>query len=113
MFGINSQKDIIATLKILLADKAYMGHKGMPFWITDQLYLFRKTREWGKKTDGLVILNDTETGYRRLDRHRIPSIDTLKELIPKGVYTDYHMFRPYDSYKNINDTIVGFLSPDP
>ena len=113
IFNIHAHKDIAATLKILQISATNMNHKGVSSWIADQLYLFKKTQEWDKKTGGLVILDDDDTGFRRLDRHRIPSINTLKGDIPDGVYTDYHMFRPYDRYKDVNDMLVGFLPPYP
>ena len=60
-------------------------------------------------TNILVILNDNITKYKRLDRGRIPPQPQLINSIKNKLYSDYHMYRPYVDYKEINDFIIDLL----
>lgn len=111
IFSIKTIDDIKYVLKQLLNNNIkYVGHNNMPFWITDQLYLYEMTQNWNNYGGRLVILNDVVTGYRRLDRGRFPDNNILINAIQQGMYSDYHMYRPYDEYKDINDKIVELLN---
>tara|TARA_X000000368_G_scaffold401143_1_gene373724 strand:- start:2903 stop:3670 length:768 start_codon:yes stop_codon:yes gene_type:complete len=112
IFSIKTIQDIIFTIEeILYKNSEYVGHKHMPYWITDQLYLYNCTLRWSKNHLGrLIILNDKLTNFKRLDRGRFPDNSTLINLIKVGYYSDYHMYRPYDQYKEVNDQIVDLLN---
>lgn len=112
IFSIKTIEDIKFTLEeILYKNPKYVGHKDMPYWITDQLYLYNCTQRLDKNHIGrLIILNDTFTNFKRLDRGRFPNNHTLIYSIKSGLYSDYHMCRPYDEYKEINDKIVDLLN---
>ena len=112
IFSIKTIQDIKFTIEeILYKNSEYVGHKHMPYWITDQLYLYNCTQRWSKNHLGrLIILNDKLTNFKRLDRGRFPDNLTLINLINLGYYSDYHMYRPYDEYKEINDKIVDLLN---
>ena len=109
IFSIKYENDIRTQIKNLYNDIKYVGHKNMPFWITDQLYLYEKTQKWNNKTNNLVILNDNITNFKRLDRNRFPNNSTLKSLIQSHSYSDYHMLRPYDKFSTINNFIIDLL----
>ena len=109
VFSVKSESDIRYIMSVLNKNVKYVGHINMPFWITDQLYLYETTQRWNKVTNNLVILNDNMTGFNRLDRGRIPNQDYLINLVGSRLYSDYHMCRPYDDYKSINDFIVNLL----
>tara|TARA_B110000008_G_C16773461_1_gene485572 strand:+ start:60 stop:824 length:765 start_codon:yes stop_codon:yes gene_type:complete len=111
IFSIKTISDIKYILENILNDNMkYAGHNDMPFWITDQLYLYESTQNWNKIKNNLVILNDKLTGFKRLDRGRFPNQQVLQASIKLGDYSDYHMYRPYEKYKVINDTIVELLN---
>ena len=111
IFNINTLLDIKKLLIALCNNKKYIGHQIQcpPFWIADQLYLYEKTQKWHRKTNNLIILNDNDTKFHRLDRHRFPETCELINKIKTGYYCDYHMYRPYEQYKEINDFIMNLL----
>jgi hypothetical protein len=111
IFSIKTIEDIKFTLEEILNNNVkYVGHTNMPYWITDQLYLYDCTQRWSNCNVGkLIILNDRLTNFKRLDRGRFPDNLTLINLIQSGHYSDYHMYRPYDEYKQLNDQIVELL----
>jgi hypothetical protein len=112
IFSVKTQGDIVHMLKSVLNNNMeYVGHSNMPFWITDQLYLYNSTQNWNNlvNVNKLVILNDNFCKFKRLDRGNFPSSAILSKAIQSGEYSDYHMYRPYDKYKQINDNIVNLL----
>ena len=62
------------------------------------------------KTNNFIILHDSKTGYNRLDRNRfnINNIQ-LQQLIHLGFFSDYHCYRPYNKYKDVNEKIYELL----
>tara|TARA_B110000259_G_scaffold169646_2_gene199713 strand:+ start:5545 stop:6312 length:768 start_codon:yes stop_codon:yes gene_type:complete len=112
VFSIKTEADIVYMIQtVLYNNMEFVGHKEMPFWITDQLYLFNSTQNWNKNVNvnKLVILNDNFCKFKRLDRGNFPNSTVLSNSIQTGQYSDYHMCRPYDKYKQINDNIVNLL----
>ena len=67
--------------------------------------------EWLYRKGGKpIVLGDGLTGYKRLDRiNKIEKGETLAKEIQGGVYSDYHMHRPYDEHKDLNDWICAQL----
>tara|TARA_B110000971_G_C20011120_1_gene501564 strand:+ start:489 stop:1250 length:762 start_codon:yes stop_codon:yes gene_type:complete len=109
IFNINSIDDIIKILNNNYQNSKYIGHSNIPYWISDQLYIHEKTQEWNNKTNNLVILNDNITKYNRLDRGRFPPQPQLINNVKNKFYSDYHMYRPYEEYKKINDFVIDLL----
>jgi len=75
----------------------------------DQQLLYKKVMEWTKTTQNLVCLNESTTGFRRLDRGTFVLNETIRANIKNGVYSDYHCFRPMSEYQNINNEIYERL----
>lgn len=74
-------------------------------WALDQLKLFEYVNNWnGNK----ILLNDHNNGFKRLDRSDISkmNINEIKNNIQNNIYTDFHLLRPYQVYK---DTIHDIL----
>ena len=113
IFNIKKIDDIEIILKMLSENNNYKGHKHMPFWITDQLYLYQSTQAWNKKTNNLIILNDA-IRLSRLDRlalrdigFRLPPIDI--ERIKDHKYADFHLPHPYSLHKELIDKVINYL----
>ena len=107
MFG---PEDTETLLRLWNTSVHYTGEHGGSGWNTDQVLLLNAFHAWSgpKRT-----LNDTLTGYNRLDRiHPWAFEDTrrLETAIRKGVYSDYHCLRPYDQFKEMNDFVVSCLT---
>ena len=61
-----------------------------------------------------IILNDSITKYKRLDRAGYNFNDRfLADKIKSGEYSDYHCLRPYSQFKEVNDFIIQNLRRDP
>jgi hypothetical protein len=109
IFNINSLDDIVNTLLSINKKDKYIGENAnvyyKPFWITDQLYLYEKTQEWNKLSNNLIILdNDKINKFTRLDKIYINYY--TKDFIKNNNFIDFHMPRPYNSYKQTIDNIV-------
>ena len=83
-------------------------------WCADQTRLYRKITNWHARTRRFIQLSDRQTGHKRLDRvdpplNRGQLTKRVLYLVNRGRYSDYHMCRPYDKFKKINDTILHFL----
>ena len=111
VFGLDSWDDIRRCLKEEYKKVEYDGTHGGIGWDTDQLVLYKKLMDWFYKKGGKpIVLGDKLTGYKRLDRiHKIEKSETLAKEIQDGVYSDYHMRRPYKDHKELNDWICGHL----
>lgn len=107
MFGDESIEN---ALREWYVGTSYSGMHGGAGWGTDQTILVRMFNQWnGTK----VVLNDRATHFRRLDRgyHKNLFRDhhRLRTLIRQGVFADYHCFRPYRQYREMNDFVVSCL----
>ena len=79
-------------------------------WNTDQRDLYDHVMNWNTRTNRFIVLKDTETGYRRLDRSQHFQIHPLMRTnIQNGLYSDYHCYRPYSEYKDVNEKIYELL----
>lgn len=112
IFNINSLDDIVNTLLSINKKDKYIGENAnvyyKPFWITDQLYLYEKTQEWNKLSNNLIILdNDKINKFTRLDKIYINYY--TKDFIKNNNFIDFHMPRPYNSYKQTIDNIVELI----
>jgi len=51
-----------------------------------------------------------KTGFSRLDRKKFSLDDpVIRKKISKGLYSDYHCYRPMSEYSNINYAIYNLL----
>lgn len=109
IFKINNISDISNRLANVFSLCGYDNKHGGDGWYTDQLDLYKYVIEWNKTSSGLVVLNDTFTGYKRLDRE--DNFGYTTSDIHSEIYSDYHCLRPYVDNKKINDEIIDAL-PD-
>ena len=99
IFEINSVEDIRNRLKSIRHVE----------WCTDQLVLYKKVMEWNNKTNNLICLKENSTGFKRLDRNTFGLNNIIKENVSKGVYSDYHCYRPMSEFSEINYQIYNLL----
>jgi len=78
-------------------------------WFLDQIHLYHNVKYWDTKTNNCVILRDKQTKFNRLDRNTFTLNENMKHAIKSGKYSDYHCYRPYDKYKEINEKIFELL----
>ena len=111
VFEIDSWDDIRRCLKEEYKKVEYDGKHGGVGWDTDQVVLYKKLMDWFYRKGGKpIVLGDELTRYKRLDRiHKIEKSETLAKEIQEGVYSDYHMCRPYKDHKDLNDWICEHL----
>jgi hypothetical protein len=111
IFNINTKEDIIKTLKEWYSQIPENDYKiSNPYsvgWALDQLQLYYLVNKWDKK---IIKLYDKNTSFRRIDRSEVDIIINnsaeIKKDINNGVYSDFHLFRPYKKYKEILDYLI-------
>lgn len=109
IFNITSLQSIKERLITVYEQNQYDGMPGGTGWNLDQLHLYKNVHNWHKQTGNFVILNDSSTGYYRLDRAKFLFNQTTINNIKHGKYSDYHCLRPYSQYEGINETIYELL----
>lgn len=109
IFNIKTIADINQRLIDVYKSINYVDGHGQSGWGTDQIDFYNYVMNWNKETNNFVILNDNNTGYNRLDRKTFTLNTHIENLIKQGQYSDYHCYRPYNTYKDINDKIVDLL----
>ena len=109
IFNIKSIDDINQRLIDVYKTINYIDGHGQSGWGTDQIDFYNYVMNWNKQTNHFVILNDRNTGYNRLDRNTFVLNTHTQNLIKNGYYSDYHCYRPYHKYKEINDRVVELL----
>lgn len=79
-------------------------------WCTDQIDLYKSVMNWNRKTNNLVRVKEETTKFNRLGNEALDIIDiNVREKISKGLYTDYHCFRPMSRYSDINNEVYNLL----
>jgi hypothetical protein len=122
LFFINSEQDIIERIKKESSSISYSGKPGEEAWFRDQIVLTNSIQSWDKFNTNFIILDDTKTGYKRLDRSFLlrekilisdgffVSFNNLNKdfglEISQNKYSDYHCLRPYKNFKHITDMFV-------
>jgi hypothetical protein len=109
IFNINSISDIYQRLIDVYKNINYIDGQGGSGWSTDQIDFYNYVINWNKNTNNFIILNDRNTGFNRLNRDTFIVNQQLENLIQNGYYSDYHCYRPYSKYKDINDKILDLL----
>jgi len=81
----------------------FKGH----FWALDEIFISHKLNDYKENNDNTIIhLNRDTTKNNRIDRSYWKyDIDSLND----DLYFDCHSIRPYNSYKNIIDTLVEHI----
>jgi hypothetical protein len=74
-------------------------------WAADQYKLFDKVNSWNKN---VIKLKDENTGFNRIDKHT-PNLnydtDFYKKQIENGIYSDFHLLRPFNKYKELYNSL--------
>jgi hypothetical protein len=109
IFNIKNIDDLKNILIKRNQEITYADTHGGSGWSVDQLDLYKRVMEWNIKTSNFVFLKDSETGFRRLDRGCFNLDNHISNNIKSGIYSDYHLLRPYTTYKIINDEIYNLL----
>lgn len=106
IFNINSINDIKEFL-INNYNKNYNGKKNCIGWYSDQKLLY----QYLKNYDNLIVLNDKQLNYNRLDgkgtvklKYILDNIDIISENINN--YSDFHILRNYHKYLHIIEKII-------
>jgi hypothetical protein len=118
LFKVNGVDDIRAILTRWYGQTSYDGIHGGNGWSFDQTKLFQTANLWEQAQNRLnrsrlVLLNDQQTGFRRLDRSQADAIrdhlPTVIEMAKRGAFSDFHMLRPYSEHKETIERIVSAL----
>lgn len=110
IFKISNVNDIKKRLLDVYKNINYIDGHGKSGWCSDQIDLYKFVFEWNKKTKNFIILDDKKTGFLRLNRTKFnPKNPIIKKNISKGLYSDYHCYRPMSKYGKINYEIYNLL----
>jgi hypothetical protein len=110
IFQIKSLDDIKNTLINKYNEIKYVDGHGNSGWSTDQIDLYNSVMKWNTNTNKLIILNDTNTEFCRLDRIYLTTLnEQIFDNIKNGKYSDYHCCRPFKQYEILNNKIYELL----
>lgn len=110
IFQINSLEDIVNYIKNTSNTNVIKEGHGNKGWSIDQKTLYNAIFAWNKKTKNFIRLNESKTGFKRLNRDKFDISDSqTRENISQGKYSDYHCFRPMSKYHDINWEIYNLL----
>ena len=125
IFNINTEEDIRETLKLWyfqVPENDYTISSSNSFgWAFDQIQLFYSINIWNKN---IIKLDDSLTSFKRLDRilndydteykiryqkdanYIINNKEQIKQNINNGVYSDFHLPKPFIKYKDIIEYLL-------
>ena len=112
IFNIENIHDITNIL-IKNYDSEYNGSKNCKGWYTDQKILFEYLMKFKKENDDIiVILNDKNTGYKRLDGKSTSKLNKIinnKQQIIQDIksYSDFHIIRNYNKNISLLNKIIS------
>lgn len=114
IFNINSIDDIN---KILVENynQNYNGRKNCDGWYLDQQLLFKYVSNYKKiYPDDVIILNDIQTNYNRLDGKGTQRLNEIKQnqsdiLVNINKYSDFHIIRGYDKNLTLLNNIIDAI----
>jgi hypothetical protein len=108
LFNINNEHDIINTLKEWY-NNSFNGQKNCDGWFTDQLKLFKHINN---TNINFTVLKDCDIGYKRLDKrdkdYIVKNTAEIYTNIKNGLYSDFHVIRPYYKYISLIKQIIKF-----
>jgi hypothetical protein len=109
LFNVHIINDIVLLLEKWYSKDDYaISSASSEMWAQDQLQLF----QYVKKNSSLEIkkFTDEQTKFTRLDRADVDFISKNKNEIKKEIenkkYSDFHLPRPYQNYKELLDAIL-------
>ena len=108
VFGISNLDDIKERLIEVNKSIKYQNKHGGEGWCKDQIDLYKYVMNWKNKENNYVVLKDSNTKFKRLNRGGFNKEELLKSNI-KGKYSDYHCLRPMSTYKDINYKILELI----
>lgn len=107
IFQIFNVNDIIKKIKSWYIQDYTVSNAFSKGWCVDQEKLYEFVEKF---PEFKVILDDNKTKFNRLDRNDIEKIQTntekYKEEISLGIYSDFHLPRPYEKYEKILNVLV-------
>ena len=107
IFGISDISDVKKTIKDWYNEK-YDGSKNCEGWFTDQHMLYKYINQYDG--NNLVILKDSDTNFKRLDKrdkkYIVENKEQVLDNIQKNTYTDFHIIRPYQKYTNFINKVI-------
>lgn len=110
IFSISTIEDIHQHIRAVYSRITYVDGHNKAGWSTDQCEFYKYVMKWNNRTNKMVVFDDAQTAYKRLDRAPNFNLSTTMILrIQTGKFSDYHCCRPYSKYKDINDKIVDLL----
>lgn len=114
IFGVESAEDVRARLGEWAAGVDYEGVRGGAGWITDQRVLYTRLLEWSARTSRVWMLDDYDTGHRRLDRYPLAKAGTLddkeRRRLRRGYYSDFHLVLPHPDHQELNDEVIALAA---
>lgn len=91
VFGVSNEAELRTVFH-----KWYEGTPESLRWFTDQRQLFRLLKVWEKNGGKLVVMNDKDTGYKRINRRRgNPTVSIDSSTFFDDEYTDWHLPRTW------------------
>ena len=111
IFKIKIMNDLVETLvQWYTKDDYKISCPYSQMWSQDQLQLYKYILEYEKKqsTNKVIKFTDSETNFRRLDRSDIYKLQKqqVKKDINDGIYSDFHLPRPYREHKLLIDDLL-------
>jgi hypothetical protein len=110
IFNIHSTDDLVRKLIDLYEGLSYNSDpkvgKYDSAWFSDQRYLCQSIDGWSRKSIDCIELSDKNTGFNRLCRSQLPSLESIRKNMKNKPYTDYHMARPQIKFKKLNTQIL-------
>lgn len=111
IFNISNMDDITNTMKKWYNDD-YTGTKNCPGWFTDQQMLFKYINS--NIPNNIIILDDSVTGFNRLDKRKKQYIVDNRENVLKnvgnGMYSDFHIIQPFKKYVKLIEAIINLIN---
>lgn len=109
LFNVNIINDIVVLLEKWYSKNDYaISSASSEMWAQDQLQLFK----YVNNNSSLEIkkFTDDQTKFTRLDRADVDFIsknkNEIKKEIENGKYSDFHLPRPYQNYKDLLDELL-------
>lgn len=110
IFKIEGIEDIRKRLLEVFTSFEHTEGHGCKGWNKDQLDLYFYINKWDNFSDRFISLDIDKLSFKRLCRSQNFSMNNkIKKLINLNFFTDYHAYRPYEKYKEINDMIIDLL----
>ncbi len=110
IFNIKTLEDIKYRLNEKFKSIKYVDGHGNSGWSVDQQDLYNCVIKWHKTTNNFIFLKDIDTRFNRLNRNcfDLNSYDILNN-VKNSHYSDYHCYRPFSQFVDLNNKIYEFL----